>query len=100
MGAVIRQTPKMCLAFKSLAASRLCADQEQVAAAFRFAFAQIKPHDAVVVGMFPEREDQIALNVGHTLAACGGWHLAACATLQQPAHKLDESRLTDIAGGP
>jgi hypothetical protein len=52
------------------AASRLCASQEQVAAALRFAFAQIKPQDAVVVGMFPAHEDQIALIVGHALAAC------------------------------
>ena len=68
---VIRQTEKTCLAFKILAASRLCATQEQAADAFRFAFSNIKPKDAVVVGMFPKYVDQIALNVRHTLAACG-----------------------------
>lgn len=68
---VIRQTDKMCLAFKILGASRLCATQEDVAAAFHFAFANIKPKDAVVVGMFPKHEDQMSLNVQHTLAACG-----------------------------
>jgi len=67
---VIRQTPKTCLAFKILAASRLCATPQAVAEAFRFAFANIKPTDAVVVGMFPQELDQIALNVAHTLAAC------------------------------
>ncbi len=67
---VIRQTAKCCLAFKVLGASRRCATQEQVADAFRFAFANIKPQDAVVVGMFPKREDQIGLNVHHALAAC------------------------------
>lgn len=66
----ILQTEKMCLAFKILAASRLCATQEEVAAAFRFAFVHIKPKDAVVVGMFPKESDQIALNVGHALTAC------------------------------
>ena len=68
---VIRQTPKTCLAFKILAASRRCSTQGDVAAAFRFAFTHIKPSDAVVVGMFPKHADQIALNVQHTLAACG-----------------------------
>jgi len=67
----IRQTEKTCLAFKILAASRLCSTQEEVAAAFRFAFSHIKPKDAVVVGMFPKNVDQIAMNVEHTMTACG-----------------------------
>ena len=67
---VIRQTAKTCLAFKILAASRICSTQETVATAFEFAFANIKPKDAVVVGMFPRHEDQIALNIRHTNAAC------------------------------
>jgi hypothetical protein len=67
----IRQTARTCLGFKILAASRVCATQAEVAAAFRFAFANIKPGDAVVVGMFPKYADQIALNVRHALAACG-----------------------------
>ena len=67
---VIRQTEKTCLAFKILAAARHCPTQEDVAAAFRFAFSNIKPKDAVVVGMFPKDVDQIALNIQHTLAAC------------------------------
>jgi len=66
---VIRQTPKTVLAFKILAASRNCGTQECVREAFRYAFARIKPTDAVVVGMFPKYLDQITLNVGHTLAA-------------------------------
>jgi len=66
---VIRQTDRMCLAFKIVAAGRLCKTQEAVRKAFEFAFANIKPKDAVVVGMFPKYGDQIALNVAHTLAA-------------------------------
>lgn len=66
----IRQTDKTCLAFKILGASRLCSTQQEVANAFQFAFANIKPTDAVVVGMFPKQEDQIAFNVECTLAAC------------------------------
>ncbi len=63
----IRATEKPCLAFKILAAGRQCATQEQVREAFRFAFANIKPADAVVVGMFPKYEDQVGLNVRYTL---------------------------------
>jgi len=66
----IRRTEKMCLAFKILAASRACATQQQVKAAFDFAFANIKPIDAVVVGMYPRDIDQIALNVRYTVEAC------------------------------
>ena len=67
----IRSTDKMCLAFKILAASRLCDNQEQVAKAFNEAFQNIKSTDAVVVGMFPEHEDQINLNIQYTIDACG-----------------------------
>ena len=66
---VIRQTPKTCLAFKILAASRNCATQSDVRAAFQYAFSHIKPQDAVVVGMYPKHVDQVALNVQHTLHA-------------------------------
>lgn len=67
MCAVIRKTPKPCLSFKILAASRRCGSQEEVRAAFQFAFEHIKPTDAVVVGMFPKYEDQMALNVQHVI---------------------------------
>ena len=65
----IQQTTKQCLAFKFLAASRHCRTQEDVKAAFEYVFAQIKPGDATIAGMFPKYEDQIKLNVEHTLAA-------------------------------
>ena len=70
MCAVIRQTRKMCLAFKILAAGRRCGTQGQVAEAFRFAFENIKAIDAVVVGMFPKYLDQISLNVKYAREAC------------------------------
>jgi hypothetical protein len=66
---VIRQTPKTCLAFKILAAGRHCATQQDVGEAFRYAFGHIKEQDAVVVGMYPRHEDQVALDVQHTLRA-------------------------------
>jgi len=68
---VIRQTRKTCLAFKILAAGRHCGTQEEVGQAFQYAFDHIKEQDAVVVGVYPKDEDQIALNVAHTLRALG-----------------------------
>jgi hypothetical protein len=68
----VRQTPQTCLAFKILAASRNCATQDDVRAAFQYAFSQIKPQDAVVVGMYPKDVDQVTLNIQHTLAAIEG----------------------------
>ena len=59
---MIRQTERPCLAFKILAAGRLCERQDAVEAAFEQALRSIKPTDAVIVGMYPEYEDQIGLN--------------------------------------
>ena len=58
----MRQTDKPCLAFKILAAGRLCDKAEMVEVAFESTFRQIKPNDAVIVGMYPEYEDQAAIN--------------------------------------
>ena len=62
MFATMRNTPKTCLAFKILAAGRLCEKQELVEQAFKSAFSQIKPTDAVLVGIWPKYEDQVVLN--------------------------------------
>ena len=66
---VIRATDKTCLAFKVLAAGRRCQTQHAVREALTFAYANIKPKDAVVVGMFDKHVDQIPANVEHALAA-------------------------------
>ena len=60
--AAMRQTDKPCLAFKLLAAGRLCRDQETVERAFESTLRQLEPENAVIVGMYPEYEDQVALN--------------------------------------
>jgi len=58
----IRSTPKPCLAFKILGATRRCQTPATVREAFAEAFANIKPTDAVVVGMFQKGRDQVAEN--------------------------------------
>lgn len=62
----MRATSLPCLAFKILAAGRLCDRPETVEAAFEQAFREIKPTDAIIVGMYPEYEDQIGLNAAYT----------------------------------
>jgi len=59
---VIRQTKKPCLAFKILAAGRLAETPEKLEKAFRFAFDNIKPTDAVIVGMYPRFKDEVGEN--------------------------------------
>jgi len=58
----IRQTDKPCLAYKILAAGRKCHTRDDVRAAFKYAFDNIKPTDAVVVGIFDKYENQVAIN--------------------------------------
>jgi len=57
---VIQQTTKTCFAFKILAAGRI--GDDSVTQAFRTAFAGIKPHDGVFVGMYPRNKDEIKEN--------------------------------------
>jgi hypothetical protein len=61
---VVRQTRKTCLGFKILAAGRKCRSPEEVRGAFDFAFKNIKPGDATIVGMYPRFSDQISENAG------------------------------------
>ena len=63
MCSVVRQVKKTCLGFKILAAGRKCGSPEQVRSAFDFAFKNIKPGDATIVGMYPRFSDQISENV-------------------------------------
>ncbi len=66
----IRGLGKPVLAFKILAAGRLCATQDDVKEGFRYAYTNIKPTDAVVVGLFPKHVDQIALDLSYAEDAC------------------------------
>ncbi|NQU26329.1 MAG: hypothetical protein HQ567_34015 [Candidatus Nealsonbacteria bacterium] len=67
MTAVVRQVDKPCLGFKILAAGRLGWSRFAVEKAFKFAFANIKPTDGVIVGIFPKYYDEIADNAKYTL---------------------------------
>ncbi len=60
MFAAIRSTKKPCLVLKILGAGRLCLTPEATDAAFRTAFAAIKPQDTVIVGLYPKHRNQIA----------------------------------------
>ena len=66
MTSVIRQVKQPCLAFKILGAGRLCSNQEEVIAAFKFAFDNLKPTDGIIVGLFPWYFDEINANAGYT----------------------------------
>lgn len=58
MLAMVRKTKKTCFAFKLLGAGRNIATPERLESAFRFALANIKPQDAVIVGMWPKYKDE------------------------------------------
>jgi hypothetical protein len=61
---MIRQTRKPCLAFKLFGAGRTVASSRQVESSFTFAFNNIKPGDAVIVGFFPKFKDEVRENTG------------------------------------
>jgi hypothetical protein len=67
MTAVIRQVEQPCLAFKILGAGRLCSRQEDVSAAFKFAFENIKKTDGLIVGMFPWYFDEVSANARYAM---------------------------------
>ncbi len=63
MTAMIRSVSKPCLAFKILGAGRRCGSKDEVRSAFEYAYANIKPGDAVAVGVFQQNCDELAENV-------------------------------------
>ncbi|MCX7598609.1 MAG: hypothetical protein N2512_07035 [Armatimonadetes bacterium] len=73
MVAVIRATPKPCLAFKILAAGRKATSVGNLQATFEYAFANIKPTDAVVVGVYQKHMNQVAIDAGIVRDILNGW---------------------------
>jgi hypothetical protein len=56
---VIQKTRKTCLAFKILGAGRSAETKDDLIKSFQFAFDNIKPNDAVIVGMYPRFKDEV-----------------------------------------
>jgi hypothetical protein len=65
MATTIRACKKPCLGFKIMAASRRCSSPESTRAALKFGYENIKPTDAIVVGMFQKHKDQVAENAAY-----------------------------------
>jgi len=63
---VIKSVKQPCLAFKVLAGGRLCANQEIVRAAFRYALNNIKPTDGIMVGMLTRDFDEAEADFRYT----------------------------------
>lgn len=59
---VIQETRKPCLAFKILGAGRSAEGREDLEKAIKFAFDNIKPYDAAIVGMYPRFKDEVKEN--------------------------------------
>lgn len=62
MTRAIRQTPRPVLGFKILGAGRVGYPKARIEEAFKYAYASIKPTDAVIVGMWPKFKDEAAEN--------------------------------------
>lgn len=58
----IQQTDKPCIAFKVLAAGRAIGSKEAIRAEFAYALNNIKPTDALLIGMYQKFGDQIGEN--------------------------------------
>jgi hypothetical protein len=67
---VIQTTRKPCLAYKILAAGRKIENPAQVRQCFETAFSNIKPGDAVIVGMFQQLNDQVTENAAIVRKIC------------------------------
>jgi hypothetical protein len=66
----IRRTRKPCLAYKVLAAGRQIGSAAQVRKCFETAFTNIKPTDAVIVGMYQQFGDQVGENAAIVREVC------------------------------
>jgi hypothetical protein len=67
---VVRATRKPCLVFKVLAAGRRITSRDEVRACFATALANIKPTDALIVGMYQQFGDQVGENARFVRELC------------------------------
>ena len=66
----ILQTDKPCIVFKVLAAGRAVGSKEQIREEFAFALKNIKPNDALLIGMYQKFGDQIGENAAMVAEIC------------------------------
>lgn len=59
MAAAVRQVDKPTLVYKVLAAGRKCGSETEKRAAIQWAYDNIKPTDATIIGMYPRYSDQV-----------------------------------------
>ena len=60
MAAAVRKVEKPTLVYKVLAAGRKCRSEAQKRQAIEWAYRNIKPTDATIIGLFPRFSDQVA----------------------------------------
>lgn len=68
---MIRATRKPCLVYKVLAAGRKVDNPKEVYAAFQTALDNVKPTDALIVGMYQQFSDQVGDNARIVRELCG-----------------------------
>lgn len=68
---VVRATRKPCLVYKVLAAGRRINTPTEVRTCFETALANIKPTDALIVGMYQQFGDQVGENAATVREICG-----------------------------
>ena len=68
----ILQTAKPCIVFKVLAAGRTVGSKEQIREEFAFALKNIKPNDALLIGMYQKFGDQVGENAAMIAELCQG----------------------------
>jgi hypothetical protein len=69
---VARATRKPCLVYKVLAAGRRVGSRGEIRACFKTALENIKPTDAMIVGMYQQLGDQVGENAAIVRELCGG----------------------------
>jgi hypothetical protein len=60
MAAAVRKVDKPALVYKVLAAGRKCGSEAQKREAIKWAYDNIKPVDATIIGMYPRFSDQVS----------------------------------------
>lgn len=63
MAEAVRKVAKPCLVYKVLGAGRKCNSAEQKLQAIEWAYKNIKPNDATIIGLYPRFSDQVTETV-------------------------------------